>query len=53
MARTCRLTASMMAGCACPSELTAMPAIRSVYSWPSASHTWQPWPRTSATGGMP
>ena len=48
---TWRVTASVTAGCACPSALTAMPAIRSVYSRPSASQTRQPWPRTRATGG--
>ena len=50
---TWRVTASVMAGWAWPSALTAMPAIRSVYSRPSASQTWQPLPRASATGGMP
>jgi hypothetical protein len=53
MARTWRLTASMTAGWAWPSELTAMPAMRSVYSRPSASQTRQPSPRTSASGGTP
>ena len=50
---TWRVTASVSAGWAWPSALTAMPAMRSVYCLPSASHTWQPSPRTSATGGTP
>ena len=48
-----RDTASTSAGWACPSELTAMPAIRSRYSLPSASQTRAPSPRVSATGGTP
>ena len=50
---TWRLTASTMAGWACPSELTAIPAIRSRYSRPSASRTRQPCPRLMASGGTP
>jgi len=51
--RTCLLTASMIAGWACPSELTAIPANMSVYSRPSASQTRHPSPRASASAGMP
>src|SRR5262249_125687 len=40
-------------GWAWPRELSAMPAMRSVYSLPSASQTRQPSPRTSASGGTP
>ena len=50
---TWRLTASTRAGWACPSELTAIPAIMSRYSRPSASQTRQPSPRLMATGGTP
>ena len=41
---TWRLTASVSAGWAWPSALTAMPAIRSVYCRPSTSQTWLPRP---------
>jgi acetylornithine aminotransferase len=46
-------TASTRAGWAWPRALTAMPASRSTYSLPSASQTWAPRPRTSASAGGP
>jgi hypothetical protein len=47
------LTASASVSWAWPRELTAMPAMKSRYSLPSASQARQPRPATSATGGTP
>ena len=50
---TCSLTAATTAGWAWPRQFTAMPASRSMYSVPSASHTWAPRPRTRTRAGVP
>ena len=47
------LTASISAGWAWPSALTAMPPRKSTYSLPSTSQTWAPLPRVSASLGGP
>src|SRR2546423_12237379 len=47
----CRLKTS--ANAACPSTFTAMPPPKSRYSFPSASHTREPLPRTKTSGCRP
>ncbi|CPU67366.1 Uncharacterised protein [Mycobacteroides abscessus] len=46
-------TAAVSVGWAWPSALTAMPASRSRYRFPSASHTYAPSPRTRTRCGGP
>ena len=50
---SCAVTASTTAGWAWPRQLTAIPASRSVYWAPSASHTRAPRPRTRTRCGAP
>ncbi len=49
----CAVTAATTAGCAVPRALTAIPAMKSVYSLPSASQSFEPSPRTSGIRGVP
>ncbi len=41
-----RVMASTMVGWACPQIPAPKPPWKSMYSWPSTSHTLEPWPRS-------